>query len=155
MGIEALLRQRRIRQLDLAPFLAVDVGSSLLETLQAMQASGSGAALVVENERLAGIFTERDLISRVALASMDNARPIRDFITPNPTVLSPEDSVFDAIQLMGEHGYRNIPLVEGDGRLAGSLPVAKVVEFLAESLPQEMLALPPRADQRFGTADGA
>jgi hypothetical protein len=56
---------------------------------------------------------------------------------------------------MGEHGYRNIPLVEGDGRLAGSLPVAKVVEFLAESLPQEMLALPPRGDQRFGTADGA
>jgi len=155
MGIEALLRQRRIRQLDLAPFLAVDVGSSLLETLQAMRSSGSGAALVVENERLAGIFTERDLISRVAAASVDDTRPIRDFMTPNPAVLSPEDSVFDAIHLMDEQGYRNIPLVEGDGRLAGSLPVAKVVEFLAESLPQEVLALPPRADQRFVAADGA
>ena len=82
-------------------------------------------------------------------------RPIRDFMTPNPTVLSPEDSVFDAIQLMDEHGYRNIPVVEGDGRLAGSLPVSKVVEFLAESLPQEVLALPPRGEQHFTAADGA
>jgi len=37
----------------------------------------------------------------------------------------------------------------------GSLSVSKVVEFLAESLPQEVLALPPRAEQRFVAADGA
>ena len=155
MGIVALLRQRRIRQLELLPFLTVDVGSSLRDTLEAMQASGSGSVLVVENERLAGIFTERDLISKVALASADDTRSIRDFMTPNPAVLSPEDSVFDAIQLMDEQGYRNIPVVEGDGRLTGSLPVSRVVEFLAESLPQEILALPPRGEQHFTSADGA
>jgi CBS domain-containing protein len=76
-------------------------------------------------------------------------------MTPNPTVLSPENSVFDAIYLMDEHGYRNIPLVEADGRLVGSLPVSKVVEFLAESLPQEVLALPPSGEQSFAAADGA
>src|SRR5260221_12261845 len=112
MGIEAVLRSRRIRQLDLPPCLSVDVGDSLLDTLRTMQASGSGSVLVIENERLAGIFTERDLISKVAVASVDHSRPIRDFMTTNPTVLNPEDSVFDAIYLMEEHGYRNIPLVE-------------------------------------------
>ena len=155
MGIEAVLRSRRIRQLELPQYLSVDAGNSLRETLQAMQRTGSGSVLVTENERLAGIFTERDLISKVGVASVDSARPIREFMTPNPTVLSPEDSVFDAIYLMDEHGYRNIPLVEADGRLVGSLPVSKVVEFLAESLPQEVLALPPRGEQRFAAADGA
>ena len=155
MGIEAVLRSRRIRQLNLPPCLSVDVGSSLMDTLRAMQASASGSALIIENGRLAGIFTERDLISKVAVASVDDTKSIREFMTPNPTVLSPEDSVFDAITLMDEHGYRNIPLVESYGRLAGSLPVSKVVEFLAESFPQEVLALPPRADQRFVAADGA
>ena len=155
MGIEAILRSRRIRQLELPRYLSVDAGNSLRETLQAMQGSGSGSVLVTENERLAGIFTERDLISKVGVASVDSTRPIREFMTPNPTVLSPEDSVFDAIYLMDEHGYRNIPLVEADGRLVGSLPVSKVVEFLAESLPQEVLALPPRGEQRFAAADGA
>jgi len=155
MGIEAVLRSRRIRQLDLPPFLSVNVDSSLRDTLEAMQASASGSVLVIENQRLAGIFTERDLISRVAVGSMDGSRPIRDFMSPNPTVLSPESSIFEAIQLMDEHGYRNIPVVEPDGRLRGSLSVSKVVEFLAESLPEEVLALPPRAEQRFEDADGA
>jgi CBS domain-containing protein len=155
MGIEAVLRSRRIRQLELPQYLSVDVSNSLQDTLQAMQASGSGSALVTENERLAGIFTERDLISKVGVASVDGTRPVRDFMTPNPTVLSPENSVFDAIYLMDEHGYRNIPLVEADGRLVGSLPVSKVVEFLAESLPQEVLALPPSGEQSFAAADGA
>jgi CBS domain-containing protein len=155
MGIEAVLRSRRIRQLELPQYLSVDASNSLQDTLQAMQASGSGSALVTENERLAGIFTERDLISKVGVGPVDSARPIRDFMTPNPKVLSPEDSVFDAIYLMDEHGYRNIPLVEADGRLVGSLPVSKVVEFLAESLPQEVLALPPSGEQSFAAADGA
>jgi CBS domain-containing protein len=155
MGIESILRSRRIRQLELPQYLAVDAGNSLRDTLQAMQTSGSGSALVTDNGRLTGIFTERDLISKIGAAAVDETRPIRDFMTPNPTVLSPEDSVFDAIYLMDEHGYRNIPLVETDGRLVGSLPVSKVVEFLAESLPQEVLALPPRAEQRFVAADGA
>jgi CBS domain-containing protein len=155
MPIEALLRSRRIRQLELPQFLSVDASKSLRDTLLAMQASGSGSALVTQNGHLAGIFTERDLISKVGVASVDSTRPIREFMTSNPTVLSPEDSVFDAICLMDEHGYRNIPLVEADGRLVGSLPVSKVVEFLAESLPQEVLALPPRGEQRFAAADGA
>jgi CBS domain-containing protein len=155
MGIEAVLRSRKIRQLELPQHLSVDAGSSLRDTLQAMQASRSGSALVTESGRLAGIFTERDLVYKIALTPVDLARPIRDFMTSDPAVLSPEDSVFDAIQLMEEHGYRNIPVVESNGRLTGSLPMSKVVEFLAECLPQEMLALPPRADQRFATADGA
>jgi len=155
MGIEAILRSRRIRQLELPRYLAVDAGNSLQETLQAMQGSGSGSVLVTENGRLAGIFTERDLISKVGVATVDSTQPIREFMTPNPTVLSPEDSVFDAIYLMDERGYRNIPLVEADGRLVGSLPVSKVVEFLAESLPQEVLALPPGGEQKFAAADGA
>jgi len=155
MGIESILRSRRIRQLELPQYLSVDAGNSLRDTLQAMQACGSGSALVTENGHLTGIFTERDLISKVEVTAVDETRPIRDFMTPNPTVLSPEDSVFDAIYLMDEHGYRNVPLVEADGRLAGILPVSKVVEFLAESLPQEVLALPPRGEQRFVAADGA
>ena len=155
MGIEAVLRSRRIRQLNLPPSVSVGVESSLRDTVQAMRTSRSGSALIIENGRLIGIFTERDLIYKIGAAGVDDSKPIREFMTANPTVLSPEDSVFDAMLLMDQHGYRNIPVVEPDGRLAGSLSVRKVVEFLAESFPQEVLALPPRAEQNFSAADGA
>lgn len=153
MSIEAVLRSRRIRQLDLSPFLSVNVDNSLKDALAAMQASGS--VLVIEKGQLAGVFTERDLLCNAGAAPLDLSKPIGDFMTRNPGTLSPEDSVFEAIQLMDERGYRTVPLVEEDGRLAGILSVSSIVEFLAESFPQEVLALPPRAEQNFAAADGA
>jgi CBS domain-containing protein len=155
MSIEAVLRSRRIRQLDLSPFLSVNIDNSLEDALAAMQASGSGSVLVIEKGQLAGIFTERDLLSNAGAAQLDVSKPSREFMTRNPDTLSPEDSVFKAIQLMDERGYRTVPLVEEDGRLAGILSVSNVVEFLAECFPQEVLALPPRAEQHFAAADGA
>jgi CBS domain-containing protein len=155
MGIANVLRRRKIRQLALPKFLSVDVNSSLAETVRAMQSAKVGAVLVTENQRLAGIFTERDLITKVAGVTVDRVKPIREFMTPEPATLHPEDSVFDAIQLMDERGYRNIPLVDQRGQLAGNLPVSTLINFLAESFPQEVLALPPRANQLFTAADGA
>lgn len=155
MGIGFVLRERKIRQLDLASVLTVDVSSTLGSTLQVMKTAGRGAALVIEGGKLAGIFTERDLVTKVAGTDTSESSPICQFMTPAPETLSPDASVFDAIQSMGKHGYRNVPIVDDNGRLLGSLPVSKIVDFLAESYPQEVLALPPRADQRFVAADGA
>jgi CBS domain-containing protein len=155
MGIETILRQRRIRQLDLPEFIAVESSSSLGETVQAMRTAKLGAVLVTENQRLVGIFTERDLISRVTGVKEDSSRPIREFMTPDPATLHPEDSIFNAIELMDGHGYRNVPLVDEQGHLGGSLPVSALIGFLAENFPQEVLALPPRANQHFASADGA
>ncbi len=155
MSIGAVLKERKIRQLGLSPVLTVDGTTTLGSTLQAMKAAGRGAALVTEKGKLAGIFTERDLITRVVGTNVDASTPIGQLMTSAPATLSPDASVFDAIQLMDEHGYRNVPIVGDGGRLLGSLPVSKIVDFLAESFPQEVLALPPRADQQFAAADGA
>lgn len=155
MDIRSVLRQRKIRQLELLPAATVDVDASLSDTLKVMRLAKVGAVLVTENERLAGIFTERDLITKGAGDSVEHSRPIRDFMTPEPATLHPNNSVLDAIQLMDQHGYRNVPLVDEQGRLAGTLPVSTLINFLAESFPQEVLALPPRANQHFTAADGA
>jgi CBS domain-containing protein len=155
MGIETVLHQRKIRQLDLSPVVTVESSSTLGNTLEAMRSAKRGAALVIENGMLAGIFTERDLITKVVGTDIDESCPIRQFMTAVPATLSQEASVFDAVQLMDEHGYRNIPIVDDSGRLLGSLPVSKIVDFLAEIYPQEVLALPPRAEQQFTAADGA
>jgi CBS domain-containing protein len=155
MSIGTVLRERKIRQLALPEFLAVDSVTTLGETIRVMQAAKLGAVLVTENRRLAGIFTERDLISKVTWAEDEESKPIREFMNPEPATLHPGASVFEAIQLMDRHGHRNIPLVDEEGGLVGSLPVSTLIDFLAESLPQEVLALPPRAHQRFVDADGA
>ena len=155
MGIASALRERRIRQLGLPTFVAVDASTDVQETIRTMQSAKLGSVLVTENDRLVGIFTERDFIAKVAGTNTEGSKPIRDLMTPNPATLHPDDSVFDAIRLMDEHGYRNVPIVDEQGHLTGSLPVATLIDFLAESFPQEVLALPPRANQQFSAKDGA
>ena len=154
MAIGNVLRSRKIRQLDLPKFWVVDAKTSLAETIEIMQKNGVGAVLVSDQQRLSGIFTERDVIF-TRRQKAETSRPVRDFMTANPATLHPDDSVFDAIQLMDGHHHRNVPLVEANGDLVGTLPVATLIDFLAESFPQEVLALPPRANQQFDSADGA
>ena len=76
-------------------------------------------------------------------------------MTPHPTTLHPDDSVADAVQLMDRGGYRDVPLVDEEGRLLGRLAVSNLIDFLAENFPQEVLSLPPRPDQTFPEPDGA
>jgi CBS domain-containing protein len=155
MSTENSLRQRKIRHLDLSPLVCVDVESSLREVVNTMQTQRVGCVLVTENEKLAGIFTERDLVFKVMAEIVEYSRAVREFMTPRPKTLHPDDSVADAIQFMDEGGYRDIPLVNEEGGLLGRLSVSTIIHFLAENYPQEVLSLPPRPDQTFVEPDGA
>ena len=155
MDIVGTLRRRKIRHLDLAPLVCVEADSSLREAVSAMKSQRVGCVLVTENHQLAGIFTERDLVTKVVGFPVDYSRKVRDFMTPHPTTLHPDDSVADAVQLMDRGGYRDVPLVDEEGRLLGRLAVSNLIDFLAETFPQEVLSLPPRPDQTFPEPDGA
>ena len=65
MPIESILRNRKIRHLDLAPLVCVEADSSLEEVVAAMRSQQVGCVLVMERHKLAGIFTERDLMTKV------------------------------------------------------------------------------------------
>lgn len=155
MGIENILHQTKIRHLNWAPVVCVESGCSLQEVLVTMQSSRVGCVLVTENQKLAGIFTERDVITKVAGGSVDRSRAVREFMTPQPKTLHPEDSFASAIQVMDKGCYRDIPLVDQEGRLLGRLSVKSIIDFLAECYPQEVFSLPPRSRQNFAEPDGA
>jgi CBS domain-containing protein len=120
-----------------------------------MQQNHVGYVLVTENQQLVGIFTERDVLGKVMGEGVDDSRLLKEFMTPAPLTLNPDSSVLEAIQLMDEHGYRNVPLVNAGGNLVGNLSASNIIDFLAESFPQEVLSLPPKANQSFSSVDGA
>ncbi|MEW5978511.1 MAG: CBS domain-containing protein [Acidobacteriota bacterium] len=155
MGIERTLLDTRIRHLNLDPAVCVQVTAGVGEALEAMRLVHSGCVLVTEGGRLAGIFTERDFVTKVAGQDVDAERPVREFMTPDPAALSRDASLAEAIRLMDRGGYRNIPLVGEEGVLQGCLSVNQLIDFLAEHYPQEVLALPPRPDQMLSEPDGA
>ena len=88
--------------------------------------------LVTVNERLVGIFTDRDAVVKAAGKRL-SAFHVRDFMTPDPVTLRHDDPIALAIHLMAVGGFRHIPIIE-DGRPTGVVSAQDVFHHLAETL---------------------
>ena len=95
-----------------------------------MQEAEVDCVLVMADERLVGIFTDRDAVAKAAGKRLD-AFHVRDFMTPDPVVLRHDDPIALAIHKMAVGGFRHIPIVE-DGRPTGVVTARDVFHHLAE-----------------------
>ena len=120
---------------------AATVAEAIARMLERRQA---GVLIVDDAGRLAGIFTERDVLTRVAGAGRDATRTaLGDVMTPNPEALSATDRIAYAVHSMSVAGYRTVPLVDGDRRPVGVVTVSDVIRWLAHLYPEAVLNLPP------------
>jgi CBS domain-containing protein len=102
------------------------------DVVRHMRETNVGYVLVLDRDlRLAGILTERDLLCKVAgqMTDLDSVA-VSEIMTPNPTVLRPEEPIKHALFLMAHNRFRHIPLVDDDGRASGITTVRHVVEFI-------------------------
>ena len=84
-----------------------------------------GAVLVLEDGRLAGIMTERDLMRAVARGLRDDV-VVGECMTADPDTIAPDDTIEHAAVLMIHGGYRHLPVVDGDD-VVGVLSIRDLV----------------------------
>lgn len=134
---------------DLPPraYATVDVADPMWKVVEAMKAKNRGAVLVEENGALVGIFTERDLVSRL---DHDDALwshvLVKDVMTPHPTVVRPYESVAEAMRLLMQGKRRHLPIVDDKGKVLGLLSIRDILAYVASKFPEEMMNLPPTPD---------
>jgi CBS domain-containing protein len=89
--------------------------ATLAEAMQVMLDRDIGAVLIVHPDgRVAGILSERDLLTKVAGLVPDfSGRPVSEFMTPDPETVRPTDSLAFVLQTMDCGGYRHLPVVLG------------------------------------------
>ncbi|MCX8073136.1 MAG: CBS domain-containing protein [Candidatus Binatia bacterium] len=145
-----------IRELStLKPAVCLPREATLREAIGRMNASGVGCVLVEDGGRLCGIFTERDVLTKVVGKPIDLDRePVDQFMTPEPETLSPEDRVSFALNLMTVGGFRHVPLVDEAGRPAGVVSMRNVVDYMVELFRTEVLNLPPSPRHLVHTREG-
>ena len=112
--------------------ITVTPDASLDAVISQMHATGSDCVLVLDGNRLVGIFTDRDAVVKVADQSLEALR-VGDFMTPDPVVLRHDDPIAVAIHKMAVGGFRHIPIVE-DGRPTGVVTARDVFQHLAQLL---------------------
>lgn len=96
-----------------------DVNDSVMQVSRTMVEHNIGAVPVVREGRLAGVFSERDLMRRMVVEGRDPDRTrVGEVMTREPLWVSPSDEMEHCLLLMREHGFRHLPICEG-GKLVG------------------------------------
>ncbi len=153
--IERAIAGEDIRALGLRPAITVPAGATLKQAVETLQREHIGCVLVVDaSGRLCGIFTERDLLEKVALRSLDwDVERVDDFMTPDPETLRPDDRIAWALKLMHVGGYRHVPLTDDAGRPVGVVSIKDIVDFIVDLFPSPVLNLPPDPHRKVWVED--
>lgn len=152
--VEDLLKEKKIYQIINPRLVQAPPAISVKDAIQLMQDHRAGYIVISEKKKCVGIFTETDVIRKILEQDVDWNRPVRDFMTPAPVCLKPDDSVGEAIDAMGKNRFYHIPLVDERGDLAQVISVRTLIRFLAEFYAAEVLNLPPRPNQVMKTPEG-
>ena len=146
-------RDQRVRVLPTDDYIAVSPFTPLAQAIEAMKGGEGGCVIISDDGRVAGIFTERDLLTRIVGQSVDLNSPISEWMQPAVETLSTHATVGDAVKLMNDRSFRNVPLVK-NGELVGSISVFDIITYLAECYPKATMNLPPVPAQVMDTVDG-
>ena len=131
-GFGALILSDTLEKLAPPEPLIVKPDSTVKEAVELMIKNGHGMVLVVENEELIGIFTERDLLKRVVNVRLDvNAAKISEVMTSEPQSLSDSDSIAYALNRMAVHSIRHIPIIS-KSKVSGFISVRGMLKYISE-----------------------
>ncbi len=153
-SVETLLKEKKIYQVINPKCVTTHPDVSIKQAINVMQENKSGYIVVAEHNQCVGMFTETDVVRKILGKDVSWNAPIRDFMTKNPSVLSPNDPVGKAIELMGDNRFYHVPLVDANGNLSGVLSVRTLIRFLAEFYPTEVFNLPPDPNQVMTQPEG-
>ena len=154
MSLRQELEAEQVRHLDLQRYCLVESGTTVRATLGRMRAEGGHTALITRGAELVGIFTERDVMRRVTgdPATLDGA--VDAVMTSQPVTVMPDTSAADALWLMDDHHFRNLPVVDPQGNILGDMTYASIIQYLAARYPVEVLNRSPRPDQYPSKPEG-
>jgi CBS domain-containing protein len=103
--------------------------SSVGEAVARMNQRRIGSLLVMDGERLVGIFTERDVLTRVVPQQLDPQKtPVGEVMTRNPISISPNRTVQEAMMVMTDTRHRHLPVVQG-GKVVGVVSIGDLTRW--------------------------
>ena len=134
--IEQGLLADRIASLAPKEPLTVSPETPVRDVLTKMSQASIGCVMVVDDDGLRGIFSERDALLKLStdVRQLDN-EPIASMMTPDPEVLETKDKIAFALHKMDLGGYRHLPILSG-GKLVGVISIRDILHYLTERISE-------------------
>lgn len=154
MNLAVELQEEKVAHLDLSGFSQVPSGTTVREALNKLRAERHNICLITQGTHLLGIFTDRDVLRRVVGVEGAIDGPIDSVMTRNPITITPDAPALDALSIMDEHHFRNLPVVDSQGNVVGDMTHQAIIAYLATRYPVEVLNRPLQADRFPRRAEG-
>lgn len=134
-AVERALLADRLKDLDPKTPVVVDLETTVNEALKLLVEKHIGCVFVVEDEKVVGVFSERDALIRLNVDFTKlGDRPIAEFMTPRPQSLDGSARVVYAVRLMDQGGYRHVPITNDEGGPTGVISVRDILAYLTEKM---------------------
>jgi CBS domain-containing protein len=119
---------------------SVPVEATAERAIRTMLDRDVGAVAVIdENHRVAGIFTERDVLRRLSLGEHNPRKiSVREIMTTPVEMATRATTAGEALATMVERHYRHLPIVDDDGRLLGMLSIRNVLQAQIDTLTRQL-----------------
>ncbi len=118
--------------------ITVEKGSTVFEAITVMDNNHIGALVITSKGNIAGIFTERDYLGKIALKFRSSRETlVEEAMTSDVIVGNTDDSVERCMRLMTKHKCRHLPIVGNDG-LAGMVSLGDLVRHMLSEKQQEV-----------------
>ncbi|RME64101.1 MAG: CBS domain-containing protein [Caldilineae bacterium] len=143
MNLTEELQQERVTHLELSGYATATEDATVGAVLDKMRTAKRSVCLITAGERLVGILTERDIARHILeLPGLLDAS-VSTLMTPDPVTVGPDTPAADALRLMQERHFRNLPVVDAQGRILGVMTHNAVIDYLAARYPEAVLNRPP------------
>lgn len=111
--------------------VTLDPKATITDAARVMEEKNVGSILIVKQNNLMGIFTERDVVKVVAKGIPINEK-LESVMTTNVITIRDDEHISKAVYIMGERGVRHIPVIDQRGKLVGILSSKDIVKYYSE-----------------------
>lgn len=154
MVLREVLTTTKVGELTLKSVPILATRDSVARAASEMREHSHGSALICDDGKLVGVFTERDLLRFIA-GGRALQTTLDGVMTARPRTIDVSDTLMTVVQLMDQGGYRRLPVVDAAGAPVGIVDVKTIMHFLVEHFPAGVYNQASHAHQLAKDAEGA
>lgn len=129
--MEAALATQPVAEIQSTPYASVSPGTSIADAVRKLASLHVACLLVEQNGKLVGVFSDRDVLGKVALEYDDmKDRSVSEVMTQDPVYVYDNDSSATVLTVMAVSGFRHVPVVNLDDTIIGIASPHRVTGFL-------------------------
>ena len=136
--LEEALAEETVEQIRHEPMATISPDTPVHEAVKQLAVSHVACLLVEQDGKLLGVFSDRDILDKVALEfETEKDHPVRDVMTTNPIYVYESDASAAAFSVMAVAGYRHVPVLDLNQALVGVVSPQRVTSFLKQHLTKD------------------